>query len=92
MQLALLAGANPRICERGPLVRLSAGRWNIIIEGLEDSVLALDDNSGSSAKLNGVNKLDLRESGNFRIVFTERGREESINVYAINVPKSTTTS
>lgn len=82
MKLALLAGANPRVCAEGPLVRLKAGHWNIISEGVVDSELALTDESGNSAKLNGCTALELGCNSTFKVVFTKRGTEPFINFYA----------
>lgn len=92
MKLALLAGANPRVCEEGPLVRLKEGHWKIISEGVVDSILALTDTSGASAKLNGITALELYDGGAFRVVFTKRGTEPFINLYAENDPKPATTA
>lgn len=91
MKLALLAGANPRVCEEGPLVRLSAGHWNIVSEGVVDSELSLTDASGSSAKLNGITDLEMHTGGAMRVVFTKRGTEPFISFYATNDLKPATT-
>jgi hypothetical protein len=39
MALALLVGVNPRVIKVGPVVRLAAGKWKMLIVGVEKLTL-----------------------------------------------------
>lgn len=67
--LALLGGANPRVCVSGPVVRLDAGDWKVRHVGVIDSVLSLHD--GAVLAGNGV----------CQVTVVTPGTEEYISVF-----------
>jgi len=89
MRVALLTGANPRVSRGGPEVRLLAGRWRIVTEGVKDSILDLHFDDGHVLPVphpvvaNGVFARDDRF--NVRLHFRERGTEDHISVFAEKV-------
>ena len=83
--LALLSGANPRTSKGGPVVRLLAGSWELLIDGLIDTQLFICEQSQGLATRRTanhgllINCLDVTE---VKIEFGERGNEKYITVNA----------
>lgn len=89
MKLAILCGANPRAhkVENGANIRVHAGKWKAVLEGVKDSVITLhvpqltptpvelwNDNENNTVFV-------LTEGGNVRAAFAVRGTEEYVSAY-----------
>jgi hypothetical protein len=72
MKLSLLVGANPRISEGGPRVKLHAGSWRIV-SNAKDSILSVAHDEEIHIN-DGV--------GTIKVEFVKRGTEKSITVSA----------
>lgn len=88
MRLALLSGAIPRTCARGPKVRLQRGKWKLECDGLIDSfmfiTLSFLSNDEPYHQINiarGV-EFELVETSIAQIDFKERGDEKYISILA----------
>lgn len=86
MRVALLTGANPRVSRGGPEVRLLAGQWRIVTEGIKDTTLTLHIENGPVLL---VPHKDWETEGllfddrtNVRLAFKNRGSEDHISVFA----------
>lgn len=82
-KLALLVGANPRVSENGPKVRLGVGKWSIITEGVVDSDLCVNHTFSSGSSI----EVDIPSSCfvgpcDVEVRFNKRGKESHISVYA----------
>jgi hypothetical protein len=76
MKLSLLVGANPKVSEGGPRVKLHAGVWRIVSDAV-DSILSVTHGE----------QLNITESASVQVGFAKRGTERSISVYAELVPQ-----
>lgn len=90
MQLALLTGAIPRTCARGPKVRLQRGRWRFECAGLNDSILFLLVESPSSdlpirVAIQREVEFEILEATVAHVDFVERGNENYISIFASKV-------
>ena len=90
MKLAILCGANPRAhkVENGATIRLQAGNWKLVTEGLVDSDLALSRRSSESTQ-------PIKDGDSFQVgpegdaaslSFTKRGNEDYISAYLLLLP------
>lgn len=91
-RLALLIGAVPTRCTKGPVVRLLPGRWTLHIEHAIDSHLGIRLESGEGWSIFKDGKVTISslaiEGQRHRdvfIEFVERGTEAFINVFADKV-------
>lgn len=84
MQLALLVGANPRVCKEGPLVRLSKGFWNIRCVGVVDSELHLHAEGSADTIIPLPNNVPPSIGGdrNVSLSISKAGSELFIGVFA----------
>ena len=87
IQLALLSGATPRTCARGPFVRLQRGRWKLECSGLDDSRLNLNIMVNDHLPLNITRDLefDMQQSGDVQVEFEGRGNEKHISIFVTKV-------
>lgn len=81
MQIALLSGANPKSCKVGPVVRLIPGSWNINIQGMNDSELALYVD-GFMHLVGKTLELSLIKVAHVQFKFMKRGTEPYITAFA----------
>lgn len=94
-RLALLSGANPRVCKDGPVVRLSSGKWRIDFEGVRESVLWIqltskpferqDEDQVVPLPITDGHEVTLHIPSNARVIFQHRGSEPFISVMAQKV-------
>ncbi len=90
MKLALLVGANPRVCKEGPVVKLSEGKWILVPVGLVDTVLGLqltgnrEITDGFYVKRDSNFGIEVKLGENIRaqLVMKEAGNEPYIGVFA----------
>lgn len=80
--LALLIGADPQKSSGGPVVRLLPGVYNLHIEGLVNSVLALDNGEAAHNLLDCLTYTS-HVAHDVKLTFLKRGNESHINVFAI---------
>lgn len=72
MKLSLLVGANPKVSEGGPRVKLHAGSWRIVSDA-KDSILSVTHDD----------QLHISDgTASIKVEFIKRGTEKSISVYA----------
>jgi hypothetical protein len=85
MQLAILCGANPRAhkVENGANIRVHAGTWKVVLEGVKDSIIALQIPQLTPAPIPATEDLSitLNEGMNVRAAFTARGTEDYVSAY-----------
>lgn len=86
IMLSLLCGANPLHCKRGPSVRLQAGRWRLLHDGVIDSILTLVLES-SSERISAQHEVEfvLERSEIVWLEFAGKGSEKYITVNARRV-------
>jgi len=82
MRVALLTGANPRVSRGGPEVRLLAGQWRIISEGIKDSILRLHIDNDPVLLVPHEDIIVFTDRTNVRLKFESRGSEDHISVFA----------
>lgn len=88
MQLALLSGAIPRTCARGPKVRLQKGKWKLECNGLIDSFMFITLSFPSEdSPYNQINiargvEFELIETSIAQVDFQERGNEKHVTILA----------
>lgn len=84
MKLALLVGANPRVSEGGPWIRLKEGNWTIGTVDVIDTELSVDQYVSSIESLVNVRVNNNRFIGPccVKIRIDKRGTESHISVYA----------
>lgn len=85
IQLALLSGAVPRTCARGPRVRLQRGKWRLGCAGLDDSILHLVSNLHPSLPINRDAEFELLENDVVYVDFASRGNEKFISIFVTKV-------
>jgi len=86
MKIALLSGANPRVCKEGPTVRLLKGSWAIGVQGIIDSELTLhvDGYECTNVWHPGMT-LHIDEAELVKLHFSKRGSESFIVAFAEKV-------
>lgn len=84
MRFPLLVAARPRVAKEGPCVPLPSGRWHIICERFQSSILEMFIDGVLSPTL-----LDAQTDGHYVegpcvivLIFKERGLEDYIHVFA----------
>lgn len=82
MKLALIAGANPRVCKEGPKVRLFAGNWKFCVENHKDSAMVLHTELG---QLPIHHDKEFTSSGECVQVKINGGTENYISVFAEHI-------
>jgi len=92
MQLALLSGAIPRTCARGPKVRLQRGKWKFGCTGLIDTRLFLAISFHPLAQeisniipIINNQEFELEYTAIVYVDFTERSDEPHISIFAEKV-------
>lgn len=98
MQLVLVAGLNPRVCNKGPNVLLGAGNYRIVTEGIVDSMITLGSNHDRFFQVFSKHKelasvFRLSEDMPVFVGLEKQGTEPFINVFVelINGADPTTT-
>lgn len=85
IQLALLSGAVPRTCARGPRVRLMRGKWRLDCAGLDDSIIHLISSLHPSLPINRNVEFELLEHDVVYVDFESRGNEKFISIFVTKV-------
>lgn len=85
IHLALLSGAVPQTCAKGPRVRLIRGKWRIGCSGLQDTILHLTSDSHPSFLINRDTEFILETEDVVQVDFVSRGNEKFISIFAIKV-------
>lgn len=85
MRLALLSGANPKTCNRGPAVRLQAGTWRLDCDGIVDSklfltIVSMDDEIFPSIEVMNGKQFEITRSRLVQLGFKLRGSEKYISI------------
>jgi hypothetical protein len=83
-RVALIAGANPRKCKEGPVVRLPLGKWLIGVHGKIDSEIAVYVGGVRICKLHDGCEINVTTDPDkgVRVVFEKIGNEEFISINA----------
>lgn len=94
-RLALLSGANPRVCKDGPTVRLSSGKWKIEYEGVCSTELIIlitskpfesqDEDQIVPFRITDGHEITLHAPANVKLMIHQRGAEPFISVMAQKV-------
>lgn len=82
MQLALILGANPKTLDKGPIVRLPAGTWTVIVHGMNSSVLSLNTTDEQLCELGRITKIGVIVPTDVHIKVKTRGVEDYLTVLA----------
>lgn len=89
MRIPLLLAANPRHCGQPASIPILAGKWKIILEGVETTRVFVLYRHSPEVGIEAVNGyvFELEDNAHCRVKIVEAGKESMISVYLELVPE-----